>query len=96
MNQASHSHWYPSVSILCQTESEIVGRVPDPVVRGCYIWVPIFSCINVVDFDAIVICHLTLTRFRSSQSSATTCIAREDGPSQSYPHPHGRRRFQLY
>ena len=50
-------------------------------------------------FDAIVICHLTLTRFRSSQSSATTCIAREDGPSQSYPHPHGRRRFldfQLY
>ena len=59
----------------------------------CYIWVPIFSCINVVGFDAIVICHLTLTRFRSSQSSATTCIAREDGPSQSYPHPHGRRRF---
>ena len=34
MNQASHSHWYPSVSIFCQTESEIVGRVPDPVVRG--------------------------------------------------------------
>jgi len=65
----------------------------------CYIWVPIFSCINVVGFDAIVICHLTLTRFRSSQSSATTCIAREDGPSQSYPHPHGRRQFldfQLY
>jgi len=26
MNQASHSHWYPSVSILCQTESEIVGQ----------------------------------------------------------------------
>ena len=31
MNQASHSHRYPSVSILYQTESEVVGRALAPV-----------------------------------------------------------------
>ena len=31
MNQASHSHWYPSVSILYQTESEVIGRALVPV-----------------------------------------------------------------
>jgi len=56
-----HTHRHTSISILCQTESELIGRALDLVARGWStatpftIWVPVFSCINVVGHDAIVI-----------------------------------------
>ena len=48
MNRASHSHWYPSVSILCQAENEVVGRALDLVDglllhhHDVMIWLPTF------------------------------------------------------
>jgi len=62
MNQASHSHWYPSVSILCQTKSEAIARALDPVACG---WSTatslrsgfrLFAYINVVGYDK---CYLS-------------------------------------
>ena len=50
MRRMLHSHRYPSLSILCQTESEVVGSTPDPVACGWStatssrsgIWAPTF------------------------------------------------------
>ena len=62
MNQASHSHWYLSVSILRQTKSEAVARALDPVACG---WSTatslrsgfrLFAYINVVGYDK---CYLS-------------------------------------
>ena len=49
-----HNHRYTSISILCQTESEVVGRALGPSSPGivyCYIIIIralIFSCVNVM------------------------------------------------
>jgi len=57
------SHWYPSVSILFQTKIEVVWKVLDPVTCG---WSTatllqsgfrLFSFVNVVGHDGVVICH---------------------------------------
>lgn len=49
------------------TESEVVWRTWDPVARGWFIATSSqsgfrpFSCVNVVGYDAILICHPTLS-----------------------------------
>ena len=96
VNQASHSHQYPSVSILFQTESEAVRRALNLVSCG---WstatssrsqFQLFLCINVVGYDAVVICHpiflLYIFAVQSSNVHGT-----EDGISQFYP--NGRHRL---
>jgi len=46
MNQASHSHRHPSVSILYQTESEVVGRALAPVAHESLMVCLILNYVN--------------------------------------------------
>jgi len=68
MNQASHSHRYPSVSILYQTESEVVGRVLVPVAHESLMVCLILNYVNM----NITLSHFTVdsSRFLESLSSS--------------------------
>jgi len=67
MNQASHSHRYPLVSILYQTESEVVGRALVPVAHESLM---VCLILNYVNMNS-TLSHFTVdsSRFLESLSS---------------------------
>ena len=96
VNQASHSHQCPSVSFLCQTESEVVRRALNSVACGwstttssrCQF--QLFLCINVVGYGAVVICHPIFSLYIFAVEGSNVHET-EDGLSQFYS--NGRHRL---